>query len=408
MTSTQLSGLSGITVVDLTQGVAGPFCTRLLSQMGARIIKVERPGTGDLIRFWDDIVHGMCSGHTWVNPGKESLAMNLKDPEGRAILLDLVEKADVVIENFVPGTLESWGLDYDAFKARNENIIFCRVSGFGQEGDYSKRAALDLIMQGETGLISTNGSPKEPAKISISVCDISASMYAALGIVEALFHRERTGRGQKIEVALFDSIMTWTGYFPYMLWYGNKTPQRVGLHHHTMAPYGPYAAGDGKQVIVAAGGGHVEMWRKFCDAIGDMALFDDPRFVGNNERLANRVALDERVGAALARHDREYWLQRLHEFGIPAGALNTLEDAMDHPRMKDGNLVLEVDSAVGPVKVFDFPPRLSDAPSVNELGPPLLGEHTAGILDEIGLSAAQIGDLEKRGVIESAEAKANG
>lgn len=408
MTTMTPAGLNGITVLDLTQGVAGPFCTRLMSQMGARIIKVERPGTGDLIRFWDNIVHGMCSGHAWVNPGKESLALNLKEEAGREILMDLVEKADVIIENFVPGTLESWGLGYEVFKARNERVIFCRVSGFGQEGAYSDRAALDLIVQGETGLISTNGAPEEPAKISLSVCDISGAMYATIGILEALFHRERTGRGQEVQVALFDSIMTWTGYFPYMLWYGGKAPQRVGLHHHTMAPYGPYVAGDGKQVIVAAGGGHTVMWRKFCEAIDDMALFDDPLFSGNNERLANRTALDERVSAAFSKQNRAYWLDRFHEFGIPAGALNTFEEAMEHQRFKDREIIVEVESAVGPVKVFDFPPRLSDAPSVNRLGPPLVGEHTANILAELGISTDQIAELARNGVVGTMEANGNG
>lgn len=395
------TGLKGITVLDLTQGVAGPFCTRLMSQMGARIIKVERPGTGDLIRFWDDIVHGMCSGHAWVNPGKESLALNLKEEKGREILLDLVAQSDVVIENFVPGTLESWGLSYEVFKQKNEKVIFCRISGFGQTGEYRERAALDLIVQGETGLISTNGSPEHPAKISLSVCDISGAMYATIGILEALFHRERTGRGQELEVCLFDSIMTWTGYFPYMLWYGGKAPARVGLHHHTMAPYGPYYARDGKQVIIAAGGGHVVMWRKFCEAIDDIALFDDPRFAGNNERLANRVELDSRVSAAFAKHDRPYWLARFHEFGIPAGALNDFEEALEHQRFKDRELIKEVKSAVGPVKVFDFPPQLSDAPSVNELGPPLVGEHTHKILTELGLSSEEIADLEMKGLVQS-------
>lgn len=407
MTQALRPGLEGITVLDLTQGVAGPFCTRLLSQMGARILKVERPGSGDLIRMWDDIVHGMCSGHAWVNPGKESLALNLKTEEGRAILMDLVEKADVVIENFVPGTLESWGLSYEAFKERNEKVILCRISGFGQEGEYSTRAALDLIIQGESGLISTNGTPDEPAKISLSVCDISGAMYATIGILEALFHRERNDRGQEVQVALFDSIMTWTGYFPYMAWYGGKAPSRVGLHHHTMAPYGPYMAGDGKQVIVAAGGGHSVMWRKFCKAIDDISLFDDPRFCGNGERLENRGELDKRVGAAFAKQDRSYWLQRFHEFGIPAGALNSFEEALEHQRFKDRDLMLEVDSAVGPVKVFDFPPRLSDAPSVNRLGPPLVGEHTGRILAEIGKSDSAIAALVKKGVIEMAKGPAN-
>ena len=395
--------LDGITIVDLTQGVSGPFATRLLSQMGARIIKVERPGGGDIVRFWDDIVQGMCSGHAWVNPGKESLALDLGTKEGQDILLSLVRRADIIIENFVPGTLEKWGLDYEAFRKQNERIIFCRISGFGQDGPYRDRAALDLIVQGEAGLISTNGTQDHPAKLSLSVCDISGSMYASMAMLEALYHRERTGRGQRIEVALLDAVLTWTGYFPYMYWYRNELPKRVGLHHHTMTPYGPYTAKDGLAVILAAGSGHRAMWERFCAAIGRDDLVDHPDFASNALRMANRAAVDVAVSQAIAQHDREYWLKRFHEYGIPAGALNDLAQALNHPRVKYRELVKEVPSAVGPVKVLDFPPQFSELESVNRLGPPALGEHTNSILSELGFSAEQIGDLTKRGVVEGAK-----
>ncbi|MFZ2307604.1 MAG: CaiB/BaiF CoA-transferase family protein [Rhodoferax sp.] len=404
MSDNKVSGLSGITVVDLTQGVSGPFATRLMSQMGARIIKIERPGSGDLIRFWDDIVHGMCSGHAWVNPGKESVALDLKGEQGRAVLLQLIARADVLIENFVPGTTDSWGLSYEKVKAIRPDIIFCHISGFGQDGPYRDRAALDLIVQGEAGLIMTNGSPDEPAKISVSLCDIAGSMYATIGILEALFHRQRTGRGQELQVSLLDSVLTWTGYFPYMLWYGKKLPQRVGLHHHTMAPYGPYPCGDGRMVIVAAGGGHVEMWRKFCQAIERMDMFEDPQFASNAMRLANRNLLDERICEATTQHDRKYWLDRFHAFGIPAGAMNDLSEALEHPAIAERGLIKEVDSAVGKIKVFDFPPRSSETESVNKLGPPLLGEHTASVLAELGYDSAQVSAMLAAGVIGCAAA----
>lgn len=398
----KVAGLSGITVVDLTQGVSGPFATRLLSQMGARVIKVERPGVGDLIRFWDDIVHGMCSGHAWVNPGKESVALDLKAEEGRAVLMQLIERADVLIENFVPGTVDAWGLTYEKVKAIKPDIVFCHISGFGQEGPYRDRSALDLVIQGEAGLIMTNGSPESPAKISVSLCDIAGSMYATIGILEALFHRERTGRGQELQISLLDSVLTWTGYFPYMVWYGGRLPQRVGLHHHTMAPYGPYPCGDGKMVIVAAGSGHVEMWRKFCQAIECPDMFDDPLFASNALRLANRMTLDKRISAAMVRHDRPWWLERFHGLGIPSGAMNDLAEALEHPAVTSRGFIKEVGSAVGKVKVFDFPPRSSEFESVNELGPPLLGEHTETVLAEFGFSSTQIEAMRERGVIECA------
>jgi itaconate CoA-transferase len=394
--------LEGITVLDLTQGVSGPFATRLLSQMGARVVKVERPGGGDIVRFWDDIVLGMCSGHAWVNPGKESLALDLGTADGQGILLSLVEKSDVVIENFVPGTLEKWGLTYDLLRARNPKVIFCRISGFGQDGPYRDRAALDLIVQGEAGLISTNGTEEHPAKLSLSVCDISGSMYATIAILEALYHRERTGDGQRIEIALLDSVLTWTGYFPYMHWYKGELPKRVGLHHHTMTPYGPYVAKDGLAVILAAGSGHRAMWERFCNAIARPDIVDHPDFASNALRMAHRAEVDAVVSTAIAQHDRAYWLARFHEFGIPAGALNDLAQALDHPRVASRGFVKEVPSAVGPVKVFDFPPQFSELESVNKLGPPALGEHTASILKELDLSADRIAELERRGVVECA------
>lgn len=396
------AGLDGITVIDLTQGVSGPFATRLLSQMGARIIKIERPISGDLIRFWDDIVHGMCSGHAWVNPGKESVALNLKTIEGRAIFLKLIERADILIENFVPGTMRDWGLTYDEMKKIKPDIIFCHISGFGQEGPYRDRAALDLIVQGESGLIMTNGTPESPAKISVSLCDISGSMYATVGILEALFHRERTGRGQELEVSLLDSVLTWTGYFPYMVWYGDTLPQRVGLHHHTMAPYGPYTCSDGGMVIVAAGGGHIEMWKKFCDAIKRSEMFGNPLFTTNELRLKNRKLLDEQIHDAISMKDRKYWLDRFHAFGIPAGAMNDIREALDHPAIAARNFIKEVDSSVGKVKVLDFPPRSSEYGSVNDLGPPLLGEHTDRVLGELGYSSDQIDELKNSGAVGSA------
>lgn len=399
-------GLAGIKVVDLTQGVSGPFTTRLLSQMGARVIKIERPGVGDVIRGWDTIVHGMCSGHAWVNPGKESLALDLKVEAGREILLDLIKDADVVIENFVPGTMEDWGLTFDKFKAVNPKVIYCRISGFGQEeSPYRTRSALDLIVQGEAGLILTNGTPETPAKISVSLCDISAAMYATMGILESLFHREKTGNGQEIQVAMFDSILTWTGYFPYMFWHGGKLPERVGLHHHTMAPYGPYPTKGGRMVIVAGGGGSMAHWKLFCNAIHLPSLSEDPRFATNALRLQNREAMDKQICESMMQYDREYWLKRFHEFGFPSGAMNDLGEALDHPRMKARDFIKEVDSAVGKVKVFDFPAQFSDLESVNKLGPPGLGEHSVSVLTELGLSAERIATLESSGVVATPTSK---
>jgi itaconate CoA-transferase len=395
-------GLEHVTIVDLTQGVAGPFATRLLAQMGARVVKVERPGHGDLIRSWDDHVNGMCSGHAWVNPGKESLALDLSTSEGQAVLLRLLAGADVLVENFVPGTLERWGLGPDQVREHNPDLVYCRISGFGQTGSYSDRPALDLIMQGEAGLISTNGTPEEPAKISLSVADLSGAMYTVVAVLQSLLHKERGGDAQVVDLALFDTIMTWTGYFPYMWWYSGRTPGRVGLHHHTMAPYGPYRAGDGRTVILAGGAGSYEQWRRLCDCLECPEIADDQRFVTNASRIENRSALNETIEAALSTRDRDEWLTRLLAAGIPAGALNEFDEALTHPRVADRGLVVEVPSAVGPIKVLDYPPQMSSLHAVNELGPPMLGEHTLAILTELGM-ADHAADLAGRGIVQLGE-----
>jgi itaconate CoA-transferase len=387
------SALDGIKVVDLTQGVSGPMSTRLLSQMGARVIKVERPQGGDLIRHWDDYVNGMCSGHVWVNPGKESIALDLKSEQGIDILLRLVADADIVIENYVPGTLASWGLGDDRLREVKDDLIICHISGFGQTGPSADRAALDLIIQAETGLISTNGTEAEPAKLSVSVADISGAMYSTISILECLYHRERTGEGQTIDLALFDAVMTWTGYFPYMAWYQGRNPGRVGLNHHTMFPYGVYQAGDDKGVVIAAGAGSHDQWSRFCEAMGLTDLIDHPDYSTNRSRLDNKPALQEIVVEAMAGKSQSYWLERFHEYGIPSGAYNEFDEALEHPRMKHRGLVQEIDSAVGPVKVLDFAPSHSTLESVNRLGPPLLGEHTDSILAEVGFDQDDIAKL---------------
>lgn len=395
-----MRGLRGVTVIDLTQGVSGPFSTRLLAQMGARIIKVERPGTGEIIREWDTHVNGLSSGHAWVNPGKESLSLNLRSEEGQEILLRLVAQADVLIENYVPGTLEGWGIGPDRLRSVNSDLVVCRISGFGQEGALADRAALDLIMQGEAGLIMTNGSPEAPAKISLSVADLSGAMYATISILLSLLE-QRSGSGEPvdIDVPLFDSILSWTGYFPYMYWYQGREPGRVGVHHHTMFPYGLYEAADGKSIIIAAGAGSWEQWSRFCRTLGCEYLLDDQRYATNEGRLAHRDELQSMLVEAFKRADQPTWLERFHKAGIPSGAMNTFGEAMEHQRLRERGFVQEVASAAGTTKTFDFPPILTGFEPVNELGPPMVGEHTVAVLVELGYSQEEVDNLQAKGIV---------
>lgn len=392
-----------LTVLDLTQGVAGPLTTRLLSQMGARIIKVERPGLGDIIRGWDAHVDGMSSGHTWVNPGKESIAVDLRDEAGQSIVRQLAESADVVVANFVPGTLERWNLGPNDLIALNSRLVVCLISGYGQEGPYSDRSALDLIIQAETGLISTNGTEEQPAKISLSVADLSGAMYATIAILQALLHREHSGDGQVIDLALFDAVMTWTGYFPYMQWYQQATPGRVGLHHHTMFPYGAYETSDDRHVILAAGAGGMEHWRRFCTAIDRLDLIDRPEYTTNGSRLAHRDVLDPAVKSAIRAQPLAHWLERFHVAGIPAGAMNDFAAALEHPVLKHRGLQIEVPGRTEPILAFDYPPQFSTITHVNELGPPEVGEHTVRIVTELGMSPEKIRQLLSTGVIVAHE-----
>ncbi len=391
--------LDNIKVIDVTQGVSGPLCTRNLAHMGSDIVKIERPEGGDITRYWDTLVNGHSSGFVYANVNKRSVAINLKTKQGQDIVRELVKNADVFVENFVPGTVADWGLDYESLRSINPNLIYCSISGFGQDGPFAKRAAFDLIVQGESGLIPTNGTERDYAKVSLSICDISAAMYATSAILSALIYRKDHGAGQYIDIAMFDCIMNWMGYFPYMYWYKGELPKRVGVQHHTMAPYGPYVTADNQYVIVAGGTGGRQLWAKFCETLGCRELTDDDRFATNELRVKNRAALDPLVTNAFSKHDADYWVDRLHQAGMPCGKLNDLGDALNHPQAMHRNLYTEVPSTLGPVKLVDYPVHMSVAEHKCELGPPTLGEHTVDVLTSLGYSELAITELKAKGAI---------
>jgi itaconate CoA-transferase len=379
--------LDGITVVSLEQAVAAPYATRQLADLGARVIKVERPGGGDFARNYDAAVKGLASYFVWLNRGKESVALDLKSPAGLAALTALIGHADVFVQNLAPGAADRMGLAAAALRARDPGLIVCDVSGYAPDGPYAHRRAYDLLIQCETGLLSVTGSAAEPAKAGISVADIAGGMFAFSSILAALYTRARTGDGAALTVSLFESLTEWMSQPMYYAMYTGTPPPRTGTSHATIAPYGTFAA---------AGGGSVQLavqndreWRRLCDQVlGRPALADDPRFVTNTARVANRAELHAEIEAALADCPAEKVLELLDAAQIANGRMNTVTDLLGHPQL--AHRWAQVDSPAGPLRALPSPISLGGAtPALGAV--PALGEHTAAVLAEFGLTDPGIG-----------------
>jgi len=389
--------LAGIQVVAFEQVLSGPFCTLLLSDMGAEVIKIEKPGTGDLIRHWDSAVRGLSSGYVWLNRNKRSLTVDVKKEQGQEIVHRLVEKADVFFENTSPGVAARVGLGYEELSALNPRLIYCSLSGYGQDGPYRDVKAYDLLIQGEAGLIATTGYPDRPAKTSIAVVDIAAGMYAALGISMALFQRERTGRGQAVDISMFESLVSWLGYFPHHYWHQGEEPQRMGMRHHYVTPYGPYLARNGQYVNLAVA--TPQDWQIFCrDVIERPDLLSDSRFATVEGRRQNRTVLEETIEAVFLERDHGEWLERLKRAELPHGEVRGIAQVLAHPQVIARKLIREVESPVGPVPVIGTPLRLSDSPARYDRIPDL-GEDREAILKELGYDAQTISNLSRDKVI---------
>lgn len=388
--------LNGITVIDLTMGVSGPMCTRLLGDWGARVIKVEPPGVGDFARDWDTVCHGISSTVVWSGRNKESLALNLKHAAGGDVLGRLLARADVLVENFTPGSLARLGLDSDTLRTAYPRLVVCHISGYGQDGPYAQMRAFDMLMQGEAGLLAMNGTPEEMSKIPLSVCDIGVGMYAAAGICAALRGREQTGVGTELEVSMFESMLDWLSYFPHFYWHRGQLPARLGTRHHLLTPYGPYAASDGKVINIAVLS-HPH-WQRFCKLVGHPEWDADPRFATNEARMAHRQELEEAVAVALATRTRDKWLEILGSAGIPCGRVNTLDEVVAHPQVQARHFIREVPTSRGPVPTFDNPVRWRGLET--PMGPvPDLGADTQRILSEIGLDEDAVCALRASGVV---------
>lgn len=389
--------LAGITVVALEQVIAGPFCTRQLADLGARVIKIERPGGGDAARSYDTSVNGISSHFVWVNRSKESLTLDVKQTEAKAVLAKLIERADIFVQNLAPGAAERLGLGAAELRALHPRLIWCGISGYGPAGPYAAKKAYDLLVQCETGLLSVTGTAESPSKAGIPVADIAAGMYALSSILAALLRRGRDGIGATLDVTMFESLGEWMGFPAYFSAYGGSPPPRAGAFHATIAPYGPFRAGDGHSVFL--GVQNDREFARFCEIVlGSAAIAADGRYATGPARQANRAALQaeiERVFAGLA---AAQVIERLERAEIANAQLNTMQEFWDHPQSLARARWREVATSAGtirslkpPFNLDRFEPRMDPVPR--------LGEHTHAILGELGYGPEKIASLAAAGTI---------
>lgn len=390
--------LDDLTVVDLTRALSGPFCTLMLGDLGARIVKVETPDGGDDTRGWGPPFVGAESAYfLTINRNKESLTLNLKDERGVAILSRLLARADVLVENFRPGTMHRFGLDYDTLRAMHPRLIYASISGFGQDGPLRERTAYDLILQGMGGLMGITGEAGgTPVKVGVAITDICAGMYAAYGILAALRARERTGRGQLVDSAMLDGQVSWLTYAGGIYFATGENPERLGNAHPTIVPYQAFRTSDG-YINVAVGSEAI--WRRFCEAIVP-DLLDDPGYATNRERVARRTELIPRLERVFATRATREWTKVLDAAGVPNGPILTVAETLSQPQVRHRQMVVEVKHpTVGKVKQTGVAVKLSDTPGSIRLAPPTLGQHTDPILRELGYSDDEIKALRQEKVI---------
>jgi itaconate CoA-transferase len=389
--------LADITVVALEQAVAAPFATRQLADLGARVIKIERPGLGDFSRRYDETVNGLSSHFVWLNRSKESLTLDLKQESAREVLRHLLASADVFVQNLAPSAAARLGFDADTLRAAHPRLIVCDISGYGATGPYRDKKAYDLLVQCETGLVSITGTPEAPAKAGISVADIAAGMYAYSGILAALLRRERAGHGAALEVSLFEALGEWMSYPAYYAAYSGAPPARTGTSHATIAPYGPFTTGDGQQVHLGIQNEHE--WEAFCTLVlrqSDLAR--DARFATNSARVAHRPQLHAVIEAVLAALTSAEVIARLDQAGIANARMNTVLEFWSHPQLRARDRWREVDSPAGPLRALLPPVTMTGvAPRMDPI--PAVGQHTEPILRSLGYTDDDIAALRQAGAI---------
>lgn len=383
--------LDGITVVSLEHAVAAPFCTRQLADLGARVIKVERPGSGDFARGYDQRVQGQSSHFTWINRSKQSLALDVKQPQAKSALLELLKTADVLVQNLAPGAAARMGLSYAALKDLNPKLIVCDISGYGADGPYRDKKAYDLLIQSEAGFLSVTGTPETPSKSGISVADIAAGMYAYTNILSALLLRGKTGEGSHIDVSMLEAMGEWMGYPLYYAYDGATPPPRTGASHASIYPYGPFQAGDGGTVML--GLQNEREWKAFCDSVLQRPeVATDARFDSNAQRNANRAALQALILQTFTSLTAAQVVERLDTAGIANARVNDMAGLWAHPQLAARQRWSNVETPAGPVPAL-LPPGVNSAFDYRMEAVPAVGQHNATILAELGWSAAQIATL---------------
>lgn len=392
-----MGSLSGITVVTFEHAIAAPFCTRQLADLGARVIKIERPGSGDFARNYDERVSGLASHFVWTNRSKESLTLDVKQPEAVKIVHQLLAGADVLVQNLAPGAMQRMGFDYATLHEQYPGLIVCDISGYGLNGPYRDKKAYDLLIQSESGFLSITGSNNEPAKAGCSIADIAAGMYAYTNILSALIERQQTGHGRHIDLSMLESMVEWMSYPLYYAISNQPPPPRTGAAHATIFPYGPFVAGDGKTVML--GLQNEREWKKFCDTViraPDLAT--DERFCMNSKRVAHREQLAEIIREAFAALSADEVVERLEEAGIANAQVNDMHDVWNHRQLRARERWTQVETPAGPVPAL-YPPGLTaqDEPVMAPV--PALGEHTHAILLGLGYDESRIAELHERHVV---------
>ena len=392
--------LDGVRVVDLSRVLAGPYCSMLLADMGAEVIKIENPGKGDDTRGWGPpFIDGESAYYLSINRNKKSLTLNLKAGKGKEILRGLIRRSDILVENFRQGTMERLGFGYQAVRELNPRLIYCSISGFGRTGPMADRPGYDLIVQGEGGLMSITGFPDgPPTKVGVAIGDLVAGMFAAQGILLALLARERTGRGQLVDVALLDGQIAILTFQAGIYFATGKAPARMGNQHPTIAPYETFRARDGYVNIAV---GNDPLWEAFCRAIGREDLLERPEFKTVALRVQNRPALLQVLDEVMAARTTQEWLAILGKAGVPCGPINTVAEVCEDPQIRAREMVLEVPHpTLGRVRLTGIPIKLSETPGAVEAPPPLLGQHTEEVLTQLlGYSRGQVETLRQEGIV---------